>query len=42
MLTGTSKQNIVKMKTSTETPKTGNGLIHMIKMDKSTGNKRGK
>ena len=39
LLTEISMENAVKMKTSTKTPKTRNGLIQMIRMDKSTGQK---
>ena len=35
LLTEISVQNTVKMKTSTRTPKTRNGLVQMIKIDKS-------
>ena len=41
LLAEISMENIVKIKHPPKPPKTRNGLIQIIKMDKSTGQKKG-
>ena len=41
LLVGSPMQNIVKIKNPPETPQTRNGLVQIIRMNKSTGQKTG-